>query len=53
MTIKTFKGSISTNKVGSDCSFEFEVEDSASQEEIEEAAREAAFENVEWYFEEA
>ena len=33
--MKQFKGSISTNRIGSDCQFEFEVDDSASQEEIE------------------
>ena len=49
-------GSISTDKVGSECKFEFETEvDSDLEGEelenaVEEEAREAAFELMEWYF---
>ena len=41
--MRKFKGKISTNLVGSACAFEFEVEDDATEEEIEEAGRDAAF----------
>ena len=50
------RGSISTNKVGSECQFEFETEvDSDLEGEelenaVEEVAQEAAFELMEWYF---
>lgn len=50
--MKRFKGVIRTDRVGSDCEFEFEVEDNANQEEIELEAREAAFNYVEWNFHE-
>lgn len=50
--MKQYRGSIKTDKVGSDCYFEFEAEDDASPEEIEAEARDAAFEKIEWYFEE-
>lgn len=48
--MKTIKGYVRTNKVGSDCEFEFEVEDDCTDEEIEEEAREAMFEQIEWGF---
>lgn len=48
--MKTIKGYISTNKVGSESKFEFEVEDNATPEEIEELAREAAFERIDWSY---
>lgn len=48
--MRRFTGVIRTNKVGSDCSFEFDVEDDATEEQIEEAARESAFELIDWYF---
>lgn len=50
--MRKFQGVIKTNIVGSGCSFEFEVEDDATEKEIEEAAREQAFENIDWYYEE-
>lgn len=50
--MRKFVGKIGTNKVGSDCEFEFEVDDDATEDEIEDAAREAAFQNVEWNYEE-
>jgi len=49
--MKKFKGTIRTNKQGSDCQFEFEVEDDATEEEIDAEAREVAFENIEWSYE--
>lgn len=49
--MKTYKGSVSTNKVGSNCEFEFEADDDATEDEIEELAREAMFEQIEWNFE--
>ena len=48
--MKKVKGFIETDKVGSRCGFEFEVEDDATGAEIEEYAREAAFELIEWSY---
>jgi hypothetical protein len=48
--MKKIKGSISTNKVGSSCEFEFEMHDDATPEEIEEAARDAAFDLIDWHY---
>lgn len=45
------KGTIRTNMVGSECEFEFEMPDNATDKEIEDAARDAAFEFVDWYYE--
>lgn len=44
-------GEIRTNKVGSDCAFELEVDDDLTDEEIEEIAKQAAYEHVEWNYE--
>lgn len=50
------RGSIMTNKVGSECEFEFETEIDAELEgeelenELEEEARDAAFSLMEWNF---
>ena len=49
--MKKFTGVIRTNKVGSDCHFEFEAEDDATEEEIDEIAREFAFESIDWHYE--
>lgn len=49
---RKFTGSISTNKVGSECSFEFEADDDATEDQIEELAREAAFDWIDWNYEE-
>jgi len=46
--MKRIQGSIATDKVGSRCHFDFEVDDDCTPEEIEELAREAAFERIEW-----
>lgn len=58
MAILRFVGRIGTDRVGSDCEFEFEVDEAelprgkqARQEAIEEMAREAAFQLVEWSYE--
>lgn len=51
--MKRFVGSVSTDKVGSDCGFEFEVEDDATQEEIEAAGLEAMHERIEWFYQPA
>jgi len=48
--MRKFKGSVSTNNIGSTCEFEFEVDDNATQEEIEEEARQSAFDCVEWNY---
>ncbi|AUZ62058.1 hypothetical protein PRJ_5500 (plasmid) [Pseudomonas sp. XWY-1] len=50
--MRTFKGSIKTDVQGSDVEFEFEVEDNATQAEIESEAKQAAFEHVDWIYEE-
>lgn len=49
--MKLYKGYVATNKVGSDCDFEFEADDDATEDEIGELAREAMFEQIEWNFE--
>lgn len=46
--MKTITGYIKTNKVGSTCEFDFEVDDDATDEDIEQMAQEAAFNLVEW-----
>lgn len=46
--MKTYVGSVNTGLQGSDKEFEFEVDDNASEDEIEAAAREAMFECIEW-----
>ncbi|WP_225013700.1 hypothetical protein [Pseudomonas aeruginosa] len=51
--MRKFKGTIQTDAQGSETQFEFEVEDDATPEEIDEEAREAAFNYVQWYYEEA
>jgi len=50
--MKKFIGSIRTSKQGSECVFEFEIEDDATETEIEEMAREAAFNEVDWCYKE-
>lgn len=50
--MRKFKGVIRTDKVGSDCEFGFETEDGATPEQIEEDAREIAFQHIEWNYEE-
>jgi len=50
--MRIFKGKISTDKIGSECDFEFEVEDDATECQIEQEAREAAFECVAWSYQE-
>lgn len=39
---------VSTNRVGSECKDSFEVEDDATEEEIEEMAKDAMFSMIEW-----
>ena len=51
--MRKFIASIATSKVGSQCDAEFEVDDDATEEQIEEAARDAAFEYIDWWWEEA
>jgi hypothetical protein len=41
---------VSTGKVGSACTGSFEVGDDETPEEIEELAREAMFELIEWHY---
>lgn len=50
--MRKFVGSIGTRMHGSDCEFEFEVEDDATEEQIEEIAQECAFELIDWHFKE-
>jgi len=50
--MRHFKGTIQTSVTGSTCQFEFEVEDDATDEVIEEEAKQAAFDYVEWNYQE-
>jgi len=50
--VKLYVGRISTDIVGSDVSFEFEIEDNATEDEIHEAAKESAYEHIEFSYEE-
>ncbi|MBA1280277.1 DUF7167 family protein [Stutzerimonas stutzeri] len=50
--MRQFKGTIKTDVQGSEVVFDFEVEDDATQEQIDEEAKQAAFEFVQWHFEE-
>ena len=50
--MKTIKVHVSTNRVGSGDYKEFEVDEGASVEYIEELAREEMFDMIEWYWEE-
>lgn len=50
--MRTFKGFIRTDAVGSECEFEFEVEDNATDDEVEQEAKQAAFDCVEWNYQE-
>jgi len=48
--MKKIEGYIETGMVGSRREFEFEMEDGATPQEIEEAAKEAAFNLIEWNY---
>lgn len=48
--MKKIEGYVKTNKVGSICEFEFEIDDDATPAEIEEEAKNAAFEMIEWSY---
>lgn len=50
--MRLFRGEITTDVVGASCEFEFEVEDDATEQEIEETAKETAFNLVDWWYEE-
>ena len=50
--MRKFKGTIETNVIGSACEFEFEVEDNATEDEIEEEAKETAFNFINWQYQE-
>lgn len=50
--MRTFKGVIRTDQQGSECEFEFEVEDDATEDQINAEARDAAFQHVEWNYKE-
>lgn len=50
--MRTFKGIIKTDVQGSEMEFEFEVDDNATQAQIDEEARQAAFEFVQWHYDE-
>jgi hypothetical protein len=62
MAIKRYRGTVSTNKVGSECHFEFEIDEDSlpddlgeRREVIEKEAQAAMWESgqVSWDFEEA
>ncbi len=50
--MRRFIGIVKTDAYGSDCEFAFEVEDNATDKEIEEAGKQAAFDYVDWYYNE-
>lgn len=57
MAMLKFEGRIGTNKVGSDCEFEFEVNEEdlpknkeKRREYIEEMAKDAAFQFIDWSY---
>lgn len=50
--MRKFKGSVSTNYVGCKNTFEFEVDDDATDEEIQEIALECMWEDLDFYYEE-
>lgn len=50
--MRHFKGTVQTNRIRSMDTFEFEVEDNATEEEIEVEARSAMLECVEWSYKE-
>lgn len=61
MTIRKYRGEVSTNKVGSECSFEFEIDDEDLPEDpgkraraIDKIALEALWDSgqLEWGYEE-
>lgn len=49
--MKTVKVWIATRKVGSQCETSFEIEDDATDKEIEEIAQECVWEMAEWNWE--
>ncbi|MDU8618749.1 hypothetical protein RYB67_09265 [Pseudomonas syringae] len=50
--MRRFTGSIKTDVQGSEVEFEFEVEEGATQEQIDEEAKQAAFDCVQWHYSE-
>lgn len=48
--MKRLHGYVSTGLVGSEQTFSFDVDEDASDDAIEEAAREAMFECIEWSY---
>lgn len=50
--MRKFKGQVSTGIVGSSMEFTFEIDDDATDAEIEDAARDAMFECIDWNYEE-
>lgn len=50
--MRLFKGVIKTDVQGSEVEFEFEVSDHATQDEIDAEAKQAAFEFVQWHYDE-
>lgn len=50
--MKRFEGIITTDVIGSECEFEFEVDDDATEDEIEREAKNAAFNYIEWWYKE-
>lgn len=50
--MRTFTGTIKTDVDGSEVEFEFDVPDEATQEQIEEEAKQAAFDWVQWSYDE-
>ena len=50
--MKKYRGYVSTSKIGSDCEFEFEVEDNATEKEIQDIAIQCAWDELSFDYEE-
>ena len=48
--MKRYKGHVSVGLVGCRVEFEFDIEEDASEQDIEDMARDAMFEHIEWGF---
>lgn len=50
--MKKIKVTVQTQKVGSKCEITFEIEDDATEEEIEEVAMASMFDMIDWTWQE-
>lgn len=49
--MKKYRGCIRTDRQGSDCEFEFDMPDDATEDEVYETAKECAFDFIDWWYE--